>query len=61
MEKLKNESAVALGKLGGKKRWSKVSKKKRSAEMSRIAKIRHSARRELDKLSKTTPNGNTLA
>lgn len=59
--KTKNESAVALGKLGGKKRWSKISKKKRSEEMSRIAKIRHSARIELDKKAKTIPNGNILA
>jgi hypothetical protein len=59
--KEKNENAVAMGKLGGKKRWSKISKKKRSEEMSRIAKIRHSARRELDKLAKTTPNRNKLA
>lgn len=44
---VKNASAVELGRLGGlkggKARWRGVSKKKRTAEMRRVAKLRHKA------------------
>lgn len=42
---MKNKAAQELGRLGGlkggKARWRGVSKKKRIAEMRRVAKIRH--------------------
>ena len=38
---MKNPNAQSLGRLGGLKRWSKVSPKQRSKMMSELAKLRH--------------------
>ncbi len=37
IEKEKNPNAVAMGKIGGKNRWKKISKKKRSEMMKEVS------------------------
>lgn len=47
MEKVKNEHAVAMGKIGGKNRWDKIkSKKKRKEIMTELANKRWAKKKQ---------------
>lgn len=46
MEKVKNEHAVAMGKIGGKNRWENIPDEKRSEMMREIANKRWAKKKE---------------